>query len=581
MTKNIRPIHDIAKNPAIKSSYGEILKIIAKNNKGGKNGVGDSTGSLTLTDINSIKYHQETIIKNNYNKTLDAGGYGGFRTTEDVVKSSIIDTTKIITNYIKVKELSRRGVGDSYENDIIGVGTGIDPTSYSRVTLPIYMSPYEGSALYSNGGLAQIILNKKAKGILLNGFEFEGDIGTDNLKRLKDHAIKVHFDTGLNLVDALVFGGAFDYPVFKKDSDSTFIYSLENLCKEGIADTNQINRWVSVDRWNTVMIPSYNITAEDYLNPQTVYIPISGTRVNTERAAMIKPTKLPYWAAITQLGWSTSDYVGYYKDLQDYKIVLMQIPILFQQMSLLFQLLPLDQVLMVSGTDKAAEIADWNEKKLREASILHPKALNSIGDIKVIDRTFTGAEPLIRMMRQNLCANAYMQEKAIFDAESSAVKTGKDALYITQSEGVKMAAVSIAPDCANLVKLLLIDCFGRNSKEALEGNVRITFNPATVLSETEKAEKGLKAAQYIQTLVSSGWPVGEATESAKQYFNFEVTEEILNKLKTLPRPQDVDRQSGQPGMKNAEKNHNVGGTKYEEKDKYQDKEDNKDLHNIK
>jgi hypothetical protein len=166
---------------------------------------------------------------------------------------------------------------------------------------------------------------------------------------------------------------------------------------------------------------------------------------------------------------------------------------------------------------------------MRAANILNPKALNAIGDIKVIDRTFTGAEPLIRAMRQNLCANAYMQESVIFDPEQSGFTDKTDSIKLKQSEAIKMIGTEIAPQLQKIVDLLIIDVFGPTSK-LLQDNVRVTFNPSVVISEEEKAEKGLKCAQFIKTLTDSNLSPVTAVNLAKQYFNMEIAKEDMAEI---------------------------------------------------
>jgi hypothetical protein len=428
---------------------------------------------------------------------------------------------------------------------------------YSNITMPVMVSPYEGESLYANGGIPQVIIDKKALGIRLNGIEFLG-LSVDDTKKLKDHALKLGFEHTLPIHDALKFGGSMYYPVFKKEKSTHAFYAstLEELMKEGICDANQITRFVGVDRWNAIMIPDFDLTSDSYVKPSSFFIPISGKRINSERCAMIKPIQLSYWGTVSQIGWSTSDFVGYIKDVIDYDITIKTLPVLFQQMSLLFQLIPLDQVILISGKNKAQEVADFNSEQLRQANIMNPKALNAMGDIKVIDRTFTGVEPIIGAMRKNLCAKAKLQESIIFDIQSSGFGKDEISIKLKQSESVKMLGNIIAPQLNSLVKILVIDCFGVNSVQA-QTNVTITFNPSIVLSEQEKAEKGLKAAQFIQYMTNSNIPLHIALEGAKQYFNYEISEEHLNELKKINIITMKNEKQGQPGQLNTEKNHNL------------------------
>lgn len=563
-----KSILDIAQNESIQGNYKDLFTIIAEKNKGG---IGDSCNPHSIGDVQRIADLQHEIIKTNI-------GSGNYRTLEDVQKSSVMDVELLLKDiqkrdpYKVPRDVAQSmGVGDAYFNDVLGMGTGIDPTMYAQSFVPIALSPYEGASLYSNGGLAQVIIDKKAKGLQLNGFEFEGQT-VDDAKKLKEHAIKTKFDQYIPIVNALIYGGGIQFPIFKNDSlktNGTMMLSLDELIEKGICGKDQIERWVETDRWNTVMIPRYNIAAADYLLPQSVYIPISSLRVNTDRTALVRPTKLPYWATIFQLGWSTSDFVGYIKDLYDYTITIMTIPIMFQQQSLLFSLLPLDAALLVGGMSSGAQsIADYNAAQLAKSSLLNPGVLNSVGDIKVIDRAFTGVEPLIKAMRQNLCAKAKLQETVVFDTQSTGFSDNKESMTLKQTEAVKMLGNSIAPQLDTLVKILVIDCFGANSEQSKKFT-RITFNPSLVLSEGEKAEKGLKLAQFLQYMINAKFTHEIAVNSAKQYFNYEISEKDMAEVKKIKPEEDNKDGIGAKGHLNPDKNHNLGKT---DKDKPEKKE---------
>jgi hypothetical protein len=237
-----KTIQDIANNENIKGNHHDLFQIISEKNKGG---LGDSCNAHSIGDVQRIADLQHEIIKGNI-------GDGNYRTLESVQKSSVMDVAKLM------KELKQRDphkipvqvakdmglVGDAYSNDVLGMGTGIDPTMYSQSFVPIALSPYEGASLYSNGGLAQVIIDKKAKGLQLNGFEFEGQT-VDDAKKLKEHAIKTKFDQYIPTVNALIYGGAVQFPVFKNDdlkTNATMMKSLDELIESGICGKDQIER---------------------------------------------------------------------------------------------------------------------------------------------------------------------------------------------------------------------------------------------------------------------------------------------------------------------------------------------------
>jgi hypothetical protein len=70
------------------------------------------------------------------------------------------------------------------------------------------------------------------------------------------------------------------------------------------------------------------------------------------------------------------------------------IPILWQQMSLLVHQLPLDCIIAQNGPEAAKKLQAENEEQLRNWSMLNPKAINSYGEIAVVNRTYSGLDAL-------------------------------------------------------------------------------------------------------------------------------------------------------------------------------------------
>jgi hypothetical protein len=264
-------------------------------------------------------------------------------------------------------------VMDGYYNAMTGQGvTGFDPGSFNLAYTPVSMSPNECTSYYSNGGLPAIIIDKKVKGAMINGYNFvcnDEDTGLSekDRKTLKDYANKVGFDQQIEHTDrdGLAYGGAFLYPVFKKDRPDTFEMPVEQLFAEKLIEKDSIDYFVEGDRWNSILVPNYNIAAKDYLSPDTYMIPLAGVRVNHERMAIVRPILLPYWGALRQLGWGRSDFESYVQSILAYKILIASVPIMAQQMSLLVHIIPLDGIIAENGPAYAQGFAQNNNQLLR------------------------------------------------------------------------------------------------------------------------------------------------------------------------------------------------------------------------
>lgn len=535
---------ELAKNETLSKDYQDIYKIISETYNEETIGVKDSEKSHKLSEIEEIKQRQYDIVKSNYAE-------GGYQVLDDVQKESVVKVSTLINQM--------KGVRDSagFYNDVTGIGTGIDPSYYSNVNIPISISPYEASALYSNGGIAKVIIDKKSKGVLLNDFEFEG-LEPEDAKQLKDYALKKGFERAIPLRDALVFGGSVLYPRFKRDNPLSYSMPLDELIKNKILDKDCIDYWTQIDRWNCVHVPNYNITAKDYLQPDFIYVPLGAQKVNTQRASMLKPYALPYWAAIQQLGWSTSDFIGYLKAIYDYEIMLASLPVMFQQMSIMFANINLDATMVMNGTDAIEDIVKKNQERLRKASLLKPEIFNAAslaGDIKIIDRHFQGFEEIIHAMTQAICAKASLAESIIFHIPATGQNaTNESDIILKQSETIKMIGNDIAPQLRNSCKILTISCFGADSDQA-QREVNIKFGAPLVSTDTEKADNGLKLSQFISACQQATIPMDVTMKLAKQFYTYDLEKIDMDRLTNVPESQEgegnpLDISNGLQGILN-------------------------------
>ena len=114
--------------------------------------------------------------------------------------------------------------GDALINTKTGVGMLNDPSIYTQSTIPIMLGPYEGSAVYANGGLPSIIIDKKSRAMVLKGAVFKSlnkeFWASDKLDKLEEAAISTGFNdkVGDASTDSFIYGGSILYPVFKKDT---------------------------------------------------------------------------------------------------------------------------------------------------------------------------------------------------------------------------------------------------------------------------------------------------------------------------------------------------------------------------
>lgn len=453
-------------------------------------------------------------------------------------------------------------VKDGYYNTVSGIGTMIDPGLSTGANIPVSISPTEATAYYANGGVPTRIINKKAGCLSLDGVHFECDAFSEaDIAELEEYAVKCGFAEKKAEADtlALIFGGAVLYPKLKGDNPVLTQRSIKDILKEIPAEKNFIKYWVAADRWNVVYVPEYNITAEDYLHARSIFVPLGGERINTQRCAMIKPNKQPFWSAIQQLGWSTSDFEGWIRDFESYAIMKASLPIMAQQMSLMYHSMPADGLLIENGPEFAKMFFKENEEQMRGWSMLHPKAINSVGEIKILERTYTGFRDLINESRLALCASSSVPESILFAEKATGLASdNRDDIELKQSEAIRLLFNNTAPAYRNCIALMVYSCFGKNSEQAKHAfEVKIKADDGIILSDQDKAQLGQAFAGITGQMVGVGLPLKTALNVAKKFVpSAELDDEILD-LMDEGEAEGID-----PGLweeLNANRNMNMGG----------------------
>ena len=486
--KNFKKIYEIAaeKMPDVNSDGVKDAKV--------------SPASFSDAEVRDIKELQFDTVKANY--IAD----GGFQTLDDVRKAVEIDVGK----------MKKRIVEDGFYNPGSGIGTVSDVGNWGRPYEPLLVGPYDASAMYSSGGLSQIIIDKKSRGLVISGYQFtSGAMEPQQLLELRDYAESFGFSSVISQAarDSLLFGGSSIYPILKGETPVTTPMSLRKLMDAKLLKKNCIDYFAEADRWNMTVVPDYNLSAKDYLNPATFLVPISGIEVNSDRAAFVRTKPLPYWSAIRQLGWGASDICGWAKSLIGYEIMAMSLPIMCQQMSLLVHTLPLDGIIAQNGVKAAKAWQKENEREMRDWSILNPKAINSYGEISVVNRNYTGFDSLIDAIRKDIAAKTGLPESLLFYSMPNGIfNKSEDDVMLKQSETIKLIQQVVAPCVQKLIPILAVSCFGCKSQSEWEKykSIKITFDTPVVSNPQKKADVALKMAQAIQLLYVTGFAKEDA-----------------------------------------------------------------------
>ena len=454
---------------------------------------------------------------------------------------AVMDCIKTGKN-VNAKEMHRTAIRDSMLNGRWNISNAKDP-SMSNIALPnIYISPWEASALYSQKGIFETVINKKSKSILLNGLSIENSHFSQKQLDIVNEKAEIHnFKNILSngTRDSLTYGGDLIFPMFKKDTPLTMSLSLNALLKLGVLKKDCIDFFVSLDRWNTFIIPPYNPTQKDFLMPDVYTIPFLGSDVNSKRCArIVTAQQAGYWGQVINQGWGISDLCGYLQSGMNYKVAVQSLPLMIQQMSILARTINVDGVLATEGSNALDAVVEQNTIRTREASIDNPVTMDVLGDIKSIDRNFGQVPELIRLLRQDFSSDATIPEPMLFSSEKGNFSSGDDTQgnQSKQWESVKMIHKDVESQCKQLAKIMIIDALGTDDSiiEALP-YTKIKFDEPVIANAVERSQIGKNLSENVFNLVSARIPIDVATEMAYKNASMDmnIPAEILDKLKKI------------------------------------------------
>lgn len=494
----------------LKEVFGIIAKAATPHSVAGDSEPYMQLPSGTCEEISRLGYER---VKTNYVER-----FGQIQTPDEVQKEM----------FVKI-------AGDTLINKKNGIGTMLDPSIYTHSQIPVMMGPWEGSAVYAPGGLPATIIDKKARGMVMHGASFKSEnkqVWTNDKIEMMEAAAET---TGFNdqvsdaSADAYIYGGSILYPVFNRDTPSSYLRDINKSRLE----KGCIKRWVSTDRWNTVVVPSYIVTDEDYLHPRTLYIPQGALEINTSRVAMIKPKPVPYWVSLYNIGWAPSDMAGWLRSYYGYEITCQSIPVMAQQMSLILYKMPLDALNATIGPDKVKQLMQINEEKMAEWSAVDPKAVNMVGDVEVVDRTYSGFEQFIGAMKSNLASQAELPEPVLWHTPNKGFSDNTTESLLKQSETLQMKQRFLERCLTPCTDALIAHVFGTDSEEwKHRSELKMTFSKPVISTEKDLAEVGARFAASVSSFVNAGVSPDVAIQLSSQFFpTVKITDEILRMAK--------------------------------------------------
>lgn len=446
------------------------------------------------------------------------------------------------------EEMHQTAIRDSIINGRWNNNNMADPARASLALPNIYISPWEANSLYSQKGLFETIINKKAKSILLNGCYIENShLSQKNIDIVNEKAeVKHNFKNVLtdSTLTSLVYGGELAFPMFKKDTPVTTSLPLGALLRLGVLGKDCIDYFVNLDRWNTFIIPPYNPTQKDFLRPEVYTIPFLGSDVHHSRCARVVTAKQAgYWGQVINQGWGISDLCGYLQSGMNYKVAVQSIPLMIQQMSILARVVNVDGVLATEGANALDALVDTATIRTREASPDNPVTMDVLGDIKSIDRNFGQVPELLRLLRQDVASDATLPEPLLWSSEKGNFSSGDDTQgnLFKQNESIQMVHKELEAQFKQLAKIMIIDALG-TSKEVIEAlpYTQIHFDQPVIANALERAQIGKFHSETVFNLVSAQIPMDVAVEMADKNISSDMrtNADIIERLRDIQSKND-------------------------------------------
>lgn len=436
---------------------------------------------------------------------------------------------------------------DSIFNPRWNLGNGIDPSRMNVAFPNIYISPWEANSLYSQKGIFETVINKKAKSILLNGLRIENPRLTTKEKDIINERVDIlNIKNTISDItrDSLVYGGGLVFPMFKRDTPVTTTLHLDALLKLGVLGKNCIDYMVKLDRWNTFIIPPYNPTQKDFYRPEVYTVPFLGTDVYHARCArVVTAEQAGYWGQVINQGWGISDLCGYLQSGMNYKVAIQSLPLMIQQMSILARVVNVDGVLATEGANALDALVEQETIRTREASADNPVTMDVLGDLKSINRNFAQVPELLRLLRQDFASDCTIPEPMLFSSEKGNFSSGDDmeGNQSKQWEAVKMIHKEVERQFTQVAKILVIDALGNEDRiiKALP-YTKIHFDEPVIANAVERSQIGKFFSENVFNLVSSQTPLDIAFEMASKNVSSDLapSSEILERLRQIQAKKD-------------------------------------------
>jgi hypothetical protein len=162
--------------------------------------------------------------------------------------------------------------------------------------------------------------------------------------------------------------------------------------------------------------------------------------------------------------------------------------------------------------------------------MLHPEAVNMVGELKVVERNFSGLDQFTEAMKSDLAAQCGISQPILFHTPNKGFSDNTQQALLKESEMMKMLQRQIEVQLLPITDALIAHTWGTESEEWVQRRkVTMSFDRPMVSTEKDLAEVGARYAATIASLAQAGIPAATATEMAGQFFKGVIITEEMKK----------------------------------------------------
>jgi len=218
------------------------------------------------------------------------------------------------------------------------------------------------------------------------------------------------------------------------------------------------------------------------------------------------------------MGWGISDFPSFMPSLLAYEIMIRSIPIISQQLSLVYLHQPIDIVLAQAGMNAVKKLQAENQAAIDQWNPLKTQVINMAGELKSIERHWTDFDKLILIGKQDVGAKAGISHTVLFNEQTASLDEKSFDTTLKQAETIQLSGNQFCLQVQNVVQFLVYSKWGYDSPQGRKAKeVRMSLDAPIVATNQENMESLTAAGNFITQATQAGFQLGDAVEMTRKF----------------------------------------------------------------